>query len=68
LNTFVDWGRAATFEASLWRKPVDYGWHPDVLECGYLLIDEASEFRLRFQAIANPAIRFLRHLLEVGME
>ncbi|KAJ7924008.1 hypothetical protein B0H13DRAFT_1602066 [Mycena leptocephala] len=68
LNTFVDWGRMATFEASLWRKPLDYGWHPDVLECGYLIIDEASEFRLRFQVIANAAIRFPRHVLEVAME
>jgi hypothetical protein len=68
LNTFVDWGRAATYEASLWRKPVDFSWNQDVLEYGYLIIDEASEFRLRFQAIANPAIRFPRHLLEVGME
>ncbi|KAJ7840421.1 hypothetical protein B0H13DRAFT_1532013, partial [Mycena leptocephala] len=57
-----------TYEASLWRKPLDFNWNQDVLEYGYLIIDEASEFRLRYQAIANPAIRFPRHLLEVGME
>ncbi|KAJ7608294.1 hypothetical protein DFH06DRAFT_1017887, partial [Mycena polygramma] len=41
---------------------------PDVLSHGYLLIGEAAEFRLRFQALTNPAIRFPRHLLEVAME
>jgi hypothetical protein len=68
LNTFVDWGRAATYEASLWHKPVDFEWNRDILEHGYLMINEAYEFRLRYQALANPAIRFPRHLLEVGME
>ncbi|KAJ7605605.1 hypothetical protein DFH06DRAFT_1020105 [Mycena polygramma] len=68
LNGFADWGRKATFEASLWRVPVGFGWNPRVLEKGYLIIDETSEFRLRFQAIVNPAIRFPRHLLEVALE
>jgi hypothetical protein len=47
---------------------VDFSWNRDVLGCGYLIIDEVAEFRLRFQAITNPAIRFPRHLLEVAME
>ncbi|KAJ7982892.1 hypothetical protein DFH06DRAFT_1318364 [Mycena polygramma] len=64
----ADWGRKATFEASMWRIPVGFGWNPLVLEKGYLLIDETSEFRLRFQAIINPAVRFPRHLLELAME
>jgi hypothetical protein len=68
LNTFWDWGQSATYEASLWRKPLDFSWDQEVLEYGYLIIDEASEFRLRFQAITNPAIRFPRHILEVAME
>ncbi|KAJ7822558.1 hypothetical protein B0H14DRAFT_3470690 [Mycena olivaceomarginata] len=46
LNAFADWGRDATYEGSLWRMPVNYSWRPEILECGYLLIDEAAEFRL----------------------
>ncbi|KAJ7906577.1 hypothetical protein B0H13DRAFT_2333313 [Mycena leptocephala] len=68
LNTFADWGRPAMFEASLWRVPMDFVWNPDFLENGYLIINETAEFRLRFQAVVNPAIRFPRHLIEVGME
>ncbi|KAF8174357.1 hypothetical protein K438DRAFT_1682860, partial [Mycena galopus ATCC 62051] len=68
LNNFRDWGAAATYEASLWRVPMEYTWNPEVLSLGYLLIEESAEFRLRYQAISNPAIRFPRHLLEVALE
>ncbi|KAJ7844989.1 hypothetical protein B0H13DRAFT_1647694 [Mycena leptocephala] len=68
LNGFADWGRPATFEASLWRVPMGYSWNPDVLQYGYLIIGEAAEFRLRFQVVTNTAIRFPRHVLEVAME
>ncbi|KAJ6499663.1 hypothetical protein C8R47DRAFT_1068576 [Mycena vitilis] len=68
LERFTTWGSKATFEASLWRVPVDLAWNPDVLEHGYLIISESSEFRLRYQMLTNPAIRFPRHLLELAME
>ncbi|KAK7007321.1 hypothetical protein R3P38DRAFT_3212303 [Favolaschia claudopus] len=68
LNEFVDWGRAYTYESCLWRVPFDEGWNPEVLDRGYLIIGEDAEFRLRFQIIANPAIRFPRHVLEVALE
>ncbi|KAK7053879.1 hypothetical protein R3P38DRAFT_3171218 [Favolaschia claudopus] len=68
LNEFVDWGRIYTYEGALWRVNLEEGWNPDVLERGYLLINEDAEFRLRFQIIANPAIRFPRHVLEVALE
>ncbi|KAK7030581.1 hypothetical protein R3P38DRAFT_3188280 [Favolaschia claudopus] len=68
LNDLVDWGRAYTYESSLWRVNVEQGWNPDVLDRGYIIISEDAEFRLRFQIIANPAIRFPRHVLEVALE
>ncbi|KAJ7915262.1 hypothetical protein B0H13DRAFT_1610700 [Mycena leptocephala] len=68
LNVFADWGRPATYDASLWRMPFEYSWNPDVLQHGYLIIGEAAEFRLRFQVVTNTAIRFPRHVLEVAME
>ncbi|KAJ6469237.1 hypothetical protein DFH09DRAFT_955248 [Mycena vulgaris] len=68
LNDFVRWGEPATFRASLWRIPAEFSWRADVLEYGYLIISEPAEFRLRYQAIADPNIRFPRHLLELAME
>ncbi|KAK7015063.1 hypothetical protein R3P38DRAFT_3205102 [Favolaschia claudopus] len=68
LNTFVDWGRRSTYSSSLWGLPLDGGWNPNVLERGYLLLSEGAEFRLRYQVIANPSIRFPRHVLEVALE
>ncbi|KAJ7186968.1 hypothetical protein C8R46DRAFT_1206950 [Mycena filopes] len=68
LNNFADWGRRATFNVSVWRVPPQFSWHPDVLEHGYLLIDAEAEFRLRYQVVVNPAIRYSRHVLEVAME
>ncbi|KAJ7672050.1 hypothetical protein B0H14DRAFT_2657203 [Mycena olivaceomarginata] len=68
LNVFADWGQAATYDAYLWRIPAEYSWNPDVLEYGYLLIDEVAEFHLRYQVIINPGIRFGGHLIEVAME
>ncbi|KAJ7430566.1 hypothetical protein B0H11DRAFT_2263202 [Mycena galericulata] len=68
LNAFADWGREATFNASLWRIPMEFKWNRDVLDQGYLLVSEVSEFRLRYLALTSPAIRFPRHLLEAAME
>ncbi|KAJ7665838.1 hypothetical protein DFH06DRAFT_1322998 [Mycena polygramma] len=68
LNTFKDWGSKGTFEASLWRVQLGNSWNQNVLERGYLVISESAEFRLHYQALTNPAIRFPRHLLEVAME
>ncbi|KAF8146728.1 hypothetical protein K438DRAFT_1627228 [Mycena galopus ATCC 62051] len=68
LNDFMNWGRGATYECSLWRVPVEFQWNMDVLKYGYLIVDDVSEFWLRFLAIACPGIRFPRHLLEAAME
>ncbi|KAF8146212.1 hypothetical protein K438DRAFT_1628669 [Mycena galopus ATCC 62051] len=68
LNDFVNWGRGATYECSTWRIPPEFQWNMDVLKYGYLIIDDVSEFWLRFLAVACPGIRFPRHLLEAAME
>ncbi|KAJ7252434.1 hypothetical protein B0H12DRAFT_1018054 [Mycena haematopus] len=68
LNNFADWGRDATYESSLWRMPIGDDWNPEVLEFGYLIIGEIAEFRLRYQTIVNPAVRFPRHILELALE
>ncbi|KAK7040507.1 hypothetical protein R3P38DRAFT_2512889 [Favolaschia claudopus] len=58
----------ATYSSCLWRIPFDEGWNPVLLEKGYLIISEAAEFRLRYQILANPSLRFPRHVLEVALE
>jgi hypothetical protein len=68
LNNFADWGREATYESSLWRIPCENRWNPDVLALGYLIIDEVSEFKMRYMAVTCPGIRFPRHVLEAAME
>ncbi|KAJ7070297.1 hypothetical protein B0H15DRAFT_957753 [Mycena belliarum] len=68
LNDFADWGRAATFRASLWRVPFEFQWNQDVLEYGYLIISKPAEFRLRYQALTDANIRFPRHVLELALE
>ncbi|KAJ7432604.1 hypothetical protein B0H11DRAFT_2260320 [Mycena galericulata] len=68
LNGFADWGRSATFESCLWRVPFEFTWNTDLLKYGYLIINEAAEFRLRFAAMTTPSVRFPRHLLELALE
>ncbi|KAJ6546392.1 hypothetical protein DFH09DRAFT_1087715 [Mycena vulgaris] len=56
------------YSTLLWRVPIEFLWRPEVLECGYLIIFEPAEFRLRYQALTDANICFPRHILELVME
>ncbi|KAJ7913092.1 hypothetical protein B0H13DRAFT_1874158 [Mycena leptocephala] len=68
LDNLREWSAQITHDAVLWRIPLEFGWNMQFLKDGYLIISEDSEMRLCLIALMTPGVRFLRHVLEIGME
>jgi hypothetical protein len=47
---------------------MQFGLNMAYLKDGYLIISEAAEVRLRPVALMTPGVRFLWHILEIGIE
>ncbi|KAJ6472382.1 hypothetical protein C8R47DRAFT_1221888 [Mycena vitilis] len=68
MDGMQDWASQITHKAVLWHIPPDFGWNMSYLRDTYLVISEAAEVRLRLAALMTPGVRFLRHVLEIGIE
>jgi hypothetical protein len=68
LDALKEWAAQITHDVVLWRIPMEFGWDMQFLKDGYLIVSEASEIRLRLIALMTPGVRFLRHVLELGVE
>ncbi|KAK7013198.1 hypothetical protein R3P38DRAFT_3207132 [Favolaschia claudopus] len=68
LSSLREWCKPTTHNAVLWRVPQQYVWNMGFLRDAYLIVSEAAEMRLRMIALQSPDVRFMRHILEIGME
>jgi hypothetical protein len=68
LEDLREWSAQITHDVVLWRIPLEFGWNMQFLKEGYLIVSEAAEMRLRLIALMTPGVKFMRHILELGME
>ncbi|KAK6992720.1 hypothetical protein R3P38DRAFT_3224983 [Favolaschia claudopus] len=68
LDNLREWCDPLTHNAVLWKIPSQYIWNMDFLRDTYLIVSEAAEMRLRMIALRTPNVRYLRHVLELGIE
>ncbi|KAJ6498080.1 hypothetical protein C8R47DRAFT_1212410 [Mycena vitilis] len=68
LDDTREWASQITMTVQLWQIPPQFGWNMGYLRDAYLIISPAAEIRLRLLALMTPSVRFMRHVLELGIE